>query len=1681
MKAERIVARLDREFAYHFHVEAVLWERLPLVATRHFQDEHNIPRASQADIVVVILWSRLGVLLPGDKFRGAVSGRPVTGTEWEFEDAYASARQNDVPDLLLYRKTARVSADLEDGPDLEARIEQKALVQDFIGRWFGADDKGGYSAASHTFENSSEFEEKLYEHLRELLERRAGARTEGVEIRWFGAPYRGLLSFEYEHAPVFFGRTRARNELRELLTRREERGLPFVLVMGASGSGKSSLIKAALLPDLMLPGMIGRVALVRYAQFRPSDGSGNLIEGLAAAISSPTALPELAGLGKLGLAESINGASVTLEAVLRESLLDAGRQANLAPSGNARLAILIDQLEELFTLETISPEQRHAFVRALDGLTRSGQVWVVATMRSDFYDRLETDPMLAKLAADDGIYRLLPLGDAELAQVIRQPAREAGLRFAIDAESGAGLDEVILTAATRDRGALPLLSFLLDQLWHRRSEKGELTFAAYEELGGLEGALGRRVEEVLKQEPQSDIDALRDAFIPHLVRLRIEDGKRVRQPAPLGSLPPASKRLVRLLIETRILTTRSDAGEPVVEVAHEALFAAWPKLSRWLDEEQVFLADLERIKAAYSSWLAAPAENKPDALLRGLLLTNARNWVAEYPQRFANAELLALRGYIEASAVSENAERARARKLRRTLIGALTAAVITFFFASLITTWQYRQAEAARATAIARLAEAQLNESRFLLGMADASWRGGQFELSGLTALAGLPKDMRAPERPLLPVVAARVAHAQATDRTLLLLSGHGSSMRDASYSPDGTRIVTGSGDGVARIWDARTGAELVQFVGHGESVNAVAWSPDGKRIVTGAGERISHTSTDNSLRLWDTQNGEELAKLDGHTDAVTSVAWSPDGARVASASSDKSVRLWDIKKGQEIAILLDHQSSVTHVAWSPDGNRLLTTSFDGTAKIWNSTSGAEILSIAESQISDAKWSPDGTRIVTTSSEGIATVRDAKTGSTLGLLKGHRRAVGTALFSPDSKHILTTSADPGAVIWDAATFTQIALLEGHRAIAESAGWSPDGLRVVTASGDGTARVWDARPERALVTLNGHEGPVRKIAWSPNGRRLVTASDDHTASVWDVATGRQVAVLEGHVDRIASAVWSPDGTRIVTAAADKTARIWNAESGRELRQLRGHTQNVTEAAWSPDGTRIATVATDNNGRLWNAETGEIIAVWEGAGAIAAPSWSPDGAWIATASVGIPLKAPGGIVHIWDGKTGARISALEGHSKLIFGLAWSPDSKRIVSTSWDYSARIWDPQTGRQTAVLNGHNGAVARAGWSPNGTRIVTASWDNTARIWDPETGHSLAILEGHTDSVWNARYSPDGKHILTTSRDGTSRVWDIDTSAAVAAIASGFDGEGDSLWSPDGSLIAIASGNKIARIWQTPAVGSTTDALTYASVSALRRFTPEERSQLSFGLVAGRPTAADAEKAAVNLGFTCDQLTSDPFDPLKAAVGVEIVNAVEAIDACKAALDRAPQEPRFMFQLARALYFGGKLDESLVYLQNAAARNYAAASDNLADRYLRGEGVVKDTGEALRLYTRAAQGGYLPAFADAGAVYWSFMEPAKRADALSWFRRGADRGDPFSHKWLAELTERGDGVPMNLEAALFHYVIEARLFEKYGLQEADVAYSRRGSIARVLPQQAAVRETYRAYDWKPQTDDVPAN
>jgi WD40 repeat protein len=1253
-----------------------------------------------------------------------------------------------------------------------------------MGRWFGRRETSGITAASHSFETTEQFQEKLYEHLHAVLERRVVGEDASVAIRWHQPPFRGLLSFEFEHGPVFFGRARARNEVRELVAIQETRGRAFVLVLGASGSGKSSLVKAGILPDLMLPGMVGDVALCRYAIMRPSDNPSDVIAALAAAILSETALPEL----KTHLYDTERIAALLREAPgqcgvpFELGLTEAAKAAHLTEIAAARLVIVVDQLEEIFTIATLSDQERSSFVAALAALAGSGLVWVIATMRSDFFDRLESFPALAELAGGDSRYLLLPPTNAELAQIIREPAREAGLRFELDPSDGMALDEII-RAAARDRDALPLLSFVLDELWRRRNDHGVLTFEAYRSLGGLEGALARRAE--------AEFDALTEdvrAALPRVLRALVtlgQEGQVTSRPAALAMFNEGSPE--RKLIEafaapdSRLFVTAADdsGGEPKVRLAHEALLTHWKRASDYLEANRADLQLEARLLDAERRWTMGSERVKESLLLpSGLPLEEASDLL----NRRSSELTPGLRDFVRRSLAAAEADRRLRRRITLAAVASLTllslASIGALFFGE-------RSASAvlvAQSLFLARDAQRAVDDGNAVTGM--------------LLALEALPRRLGSPNRPFVVEAESALERALANQRELKVLSGHLGRVGSAMFSPDGKRIVTASDDGTARIWDAHTGTTLLFLRGQDSEVHSAAFAPDGNRVLTATMNMVP--------RVWDARTGATLLKLNTH---VQSAAFSADGSRIVTTTAGLggfTTLVWNARTGKQLLELVDDKdlSAAISAVFSRDGTRIVTT-YVRTARVRDAKTGASLLVLRghEGWVRSAAFSADGKRIVTASDDRTARVWDAKTGQELITLLGHELPVVSAEFSADGARIVTASFDNTARVWNARTGEELLVLRGHEADVHSASFSPDGTRIVTASSDKTARVWDASSGVALVERGGGEGsgyllnrPVSPDAFSPDGSRIVTAPPNQPALVWEARTGRALMTLRGRSDASAgdhgesnSANFSPDGRRIVTSR-DLTALVWDAETGAELLLLRGHGGLVRSAAFSPDGTRIVTAATDATVRVWDAHRGITLLVLRDHASSA--TFSPDGTRIVTASTeefhdseGRRLVTPSKdrFPRVWDARSGTMLLTLneprEGRVNTRGDdsgvAAFSPDGGRIITAAGGSTPHVWDARTGAKLLTLLGHESAVVSAVFSRDGTRIVTASADGTARVWDARTGAALVVMrppqlcmsvrcrgeDRVAPSLAGATISGDGSRIVTATTDGTSQVW----------------------------------------------------------------------------------------------------------------------------------------------------------------------------------------------------------------------------------------------------------------------------------------------------------------------------------
>ncbi|KAK0731983.1 HET-R [Lasiosphaeris hirsuta] len=537
----------------------------------------------------------------------------------------------------------------------------------------------------------------------------------------------------------------------------------------------------------------------------------------------------------------------------------------------------------------------------------------------------------------------------------------------------------------------------------------------------------------------------------------------------------------------------------------------------------------------------------------------------------------------------------------------------------------------------------------------------------------------------------------------LQTLEGHRDSVLSVTFSPDGQRLASGSGDNTIKIWDTASGQCLQTLEGHHDWVWSVTFSPDGQRLASG--------SVDNTIKIWDTASGQCLQTLKGHRDWVRSVTFSPDGQRLASGSVDNTIKIWDTASGQCLQTLEGHRYSVLSVTFSPDGQRLASGSGDNTIKIWDTTSG----------------------------------------QCLQTLEGHRDWVWSITFSPDGQRLASGSVDNTIKIWDTASGQCLQTLEGHRDSVWSVTFSPDGQRLASGSVDNTIKIWDTASGQCLQTLEGHRNSVRSVTFSLDGQRLASGSVDNTIKIWDTASGQCLQTLEGHRYSVQSVTFSPDGQRLASGSGDNTIKIWDTASGQCLQTLEGHRDWVRSVTFSPDGQRLASGSDDNTIKIWDTASGQCLQTLEGHRYwVRSVTYSPDGQRLASGSVDNTIK-------IWDTASGQCLQTLEGHRDSVWSVTFSPDGQRLASGSGDNTIKIWDTTSGQCLQTLEGHRDWVRSVTYSPDGQRLASGSVDNTIKIWDTASGQCLQTLEGHRNSVPSVAFSPDnpGRHRYSLGRDQT--------------------------------------------------------------------------------------------------------------------------------------------------------------------------------------------------------------------------------------------------------------------------------------------------------------------------------------
>ena len=1095
----------------------------------------------------------------------------------------------------------------------------------------------------------------------------------------------------------------------------------FVVIIGASGSGKSSVLRAGLLHQLDLGRKVSGSEQWQIHIMLPGE---HPLQNLALAFVDAD-LSQVERAKQLGEAEDLISQG------------EIGLRRLVQASGSSRVVLVIDQFEEVFTLCQDHEERQQFFQCLLGSLALTGdQLCLILAMRADFFSKCveqEYNGLAQKI--QQNLVAVIPMTPAELKQSITEPAKRVGL------EVEPGLAEQMLTDIAGSPGSLPLLQYTLTELWKQRGGNC-LQLSHYVQLGGVMGTLQKRATEVYESFSAAQQATIRHIFLA-LTQLGegTEDTRRRVLKHDLVTSQHSEAlidEVVRQLADEKLVVTSELVGKggpsgraAVVDVAHEALIRHWPKLRQWVNENRHALRTQRDVEADARDWQTH--DQAKDYLLRGLKLAEAEDFLQ---QSVATLPLSNLAQTFVANSqterncllkIEEERRQQEIKQARMIAVGSISAVLVltglTVLSGIQLRRLEIEQIRTSRAHSAINLVINQGIEARI-----ESVKVGRRLQRSFWQAIWPTPEL----HTQVLHQLVSTFYSVQERNR----LEGHKGWISSVVFSPEGATLATSGEDGTARLWD-RSGEALATLIGHEGRVYNVVFSPDGATLAT-SGE-------DGTARLWD-RSGKALATLTGHEGRVDSVAFSPDGATLATGGEDGTARLWD-RSGEALATLTGHVGWVYSVVFSPDGATLATGGEDGTARLWD-RSGKALATLTghEGRVYSVVFSPDGATLATGGEDGTARLWD-RSGKALATLTGYEGWVTSVAFSPDGATLATGGEDGTARLWDRSD-EELATLIGHEGRVTSVVFSPDGATLATSGLDGTARLWNRSGEK-LATLIGHVGRVDSVAFSPDGATLATSGLDGTARLWN-RSGEELATLTGHVGLVYSVVFSPDGATLATSGLDGTARLWN-RSGEELATLTGHEGRVDSVAFSPDGATLATSGLDGTARLWNCSGEELATLTGHEGRVDSVAFSPDGATLATSGLD-------GTARLWN-RSGEELATLTGHVGLVYSVVFSPDGTTLATRGADGTVRLWD-RSGEELATLTGHEGLVYSVVFSPDGTTLATRGLDGTARLWD-RSGEELATLTGHEGFVYSVVFSPDGAILATSGADGTARLWQV--------------------------------------------------------------------------------------------------------------------------------------------------------------------------------------------------------------------------------------------------------------------------------------------------------------------------------
>jgi WD40 repeat protein/energy-coupling factor transporter ATP-binding protein EcfA2 len=1164
----------------------------------------------------------------------------------------------------------------------------------------------------------------------------------GAGGAWTQCPYPGLAPFGEQEARVFYGRRRMTRALVQAVAERARSG-GLLLVLGASGAGKSSLLHAGLAPALA-GGALG-----------PGSGAWPV------RIITPGARPLAELAAQLAVLSGGDAREVEqLLSVAPERAADLAVEAVRAygPGRGGRrpvLVLVIDQFEELFTLAPAGSReggQRELFLRALGALaaaraTEPGQgrpaAVVLAAVRGDFLDRAAAYPAIASALAA-GAFVVEAMTRAQLREAIEGPAAEAGVPI----ERGlvtAILDEALSGAGALGPGAqaLPLVSQALAETWRARRGRG-LTLRAYRRVGGLADAADRGAQEVYDRLDERGQRAARAMFL-RLTQVSV-DGQAARRTvsrtdlhAAAGLDAAAGDAVIDAFTERRLLVAERNG----VAICHDVLLDTWRLLHDWLAGDPLDRALYGEVIADAQSWQDGRRELYGRQRLA--IIGDAQGRWGRDLDRYPALPSVATR-FLKVSRRAATRAAWRRRGAMAALTG-LTAAAIGFAVNA--------QDNASRADAQHRVALSRQLTVESAAVAANDPVLARQF---AVTAWSVAPTDEAKQQMESLLADDARAG--------VITVS---SAVDAVAFSPDGRSLVAGTSDGTLYLWDSTTGAPRATIMDVGHTVDAMAFSPDGHTLAI----HIGSPDGPGTVQLRDPATGELRSTIaDGGKG--TAVVFSPDGHTLATDGEDgKSgkVQLWDPATGTLRTTIATRRQGAA-VVFSPDGHTLATDGDEYTVQLRDSSTGKLRTTIKDTAVNSMALSPDGHTLAAGSSAGTVRLWDLATGKPRAPVADISVGAVTALaFSPDG-HTLATVGNFGTVrLWDPATGKPRTTITGSGRPVDSLAFSPDGHTLAIGSDDRTVRLWDpatGKP-RTTITTETTQALLDSVAFSPDGHTLATGSGDGNTGrvqLWDPATGTLRATMAEGAGAVNAVVFSPDGHTLATGSSDGTVRLWDPATGKPRTTIAPTDASpVNLVVFSPDGHTLASNDSDiskpNGVRLWDPATGRLRTTITTGDQPTAVAFSPDGHTLAISSRDIDGV---NTVRLWDAATGnPRTSITDTDNGFVRALAFSPDGHTLASSSGDSNelgmVQLWDPATGRLRNTIT-EAGAVFAAAFSPDGHTLAVGSSDGIVRLWDPATGTLRATMSEGVGAVNAVVFSPDG-HTLATGGDSSVIQWPL--------------------------------------------------------------------------------------------------------------------------------------------------------------------------------------------------------------------------------------------------------------------------------------------------------------------------------